>query len=141
MIDAFSTRSNRIKAFILLVVCTLSAIASVVVGINDNLPGILLALFAATAFVIALTHSWRTTRKYLFLLLVSVLGLVVFFILNIIIDLIAKHPATSVALQNLIQSPASDALNVTFVMICMAAFIVGIVGSVVMFIRDRRKIT
>lgn len=141
MIDAFSTRSNRIKTLILLVVCGLSAMASVVVGIDDNLPGILLALLAATAFVLAFAHPWRTTRKFMFLLLASVLGFVLFIILNILFDSIAQNPATSSALQNLIQSPAIDALNLIFAMLCPAAFIVGVVGSVAIFIRSRRQTT
>ncbi|MEW6030619.1 MAG: hypothetical protein ACOYZ8_11640 [Chloroflexota bacterium] len=139
MIDAFSTHSNRIKALILLVVCGLSAIASVIVGINDNPPGILLALLAAIAFVLAFSHPWRTARKFISLLLASVLGFVLFTILSVISDSITQNPATSSALQNLIQSPVTDALNVTFIMICLAAFIVGAVGSVVMFIRGRRQ--
>ena len=141
MIDAFSTPRNRIKTVILLVVCGLSAIASVVVGIDDNPPGILLALLAATAFVLAFAHPWRTVRKFLFLLLASVLGFVLFIILNIIFDSIAQNPTTSSALQDLIQSPAFEALNLIIAMICPAAFIVGAVGSVTMFIRNRRQTT
>jgi len=68
MIDAFSTRSNKIKTLILLVICGWSAIASVVLGIDDNPPGVLLALFAAIAFILAFSHTWRTTRKFIFLL-------------------------------------------------------------------------
>jgi|SRR5271157_751856 len=139
MINVLSTRNNKFKTLILLVVCILSAIASAVVGINDNLPGILLALLAATAFVLAFAHPWRIARKFMFLLLGSVLGFVVFFILNIIFDSIAQNPATSVALRNLVQSPTSDALILIFAMICQAAFIVGAAGSVVMFIRNRRQ--
>jgi hypothetical protein len=139
MIDAFSTPGNRIKALILLVVCGLSAIASVVVGIDDNPPGILLALFAAIAFVLAFTHPWRTARKFLLLLLASVVGFVIFMILNILSDSIVQNPASSVTLQNLIQSPLNEALNIIFAMICSAAFIVGLVGSLVMFIRGRRQ--
>jgi uncharacterized membrane protein len=141
MIDAFSTPRNRIKTVILLVVCGLSAIASVVVGIDDNPPGILLALLAATAFVLAFAHPWRTVRKFMFLLLASVLGFVLFIILNIIFDSIAQNPTTSSALQDLIQSPAFEALNLIIAMICPAAFIVGAVGSVTMFIRNRRQTT
>jgi hypothetical protein len=141
MIDAFSTRSNRIKTLILLVVCSLTAMASVVVGIDDNLPGILLALLATTAFVLAFAHPWRTTRKFMFLLMASVLGFVLFIILNILFDSIAQNPATSSALKNLIKSPANDALNLIFAILCPAAFIVGAVGSVAMFIRSRRQTT
>jgi hypothetical protein len=141
MIDAFSTRSNRIKTLILLVVCGLTAMASVVVGIDDNLPGILLALLATTAFVLAFAHPWRTTRKFMFLLMASVVGFVLFIILNILFDSIAQNPATSSALKNLIKSPANDALNLIFAILCPAAFIVGAVGSVAMFIRSRRQTT
>ena len=141
MIDAFSTPSNRIKTLILLVVCGLSAIASVVVGIDDNPPGILLALLAATAFVLAFAHPWRTVRKFMFLLLASVLGFVLFIIQDIISNSIAQSPTTSGALQNLIQSTAIDVLNLILSMICSAAFIVGAIGSVAMFIRSRSQAT
>ena len=141
MIGALSTPQNRIKTLILLVICGLLAIAAAAVGIDDNLPGILLAYLAATAFVLAFVHPWRSARKFMFLLLASVLGLVLFVILNIILDTVAQNPATSDALQDLIQSPASDALNLIIAMICPAAFIVGAVGSVAMFIRNRRQTT
>ena len=141
MSDAFSTPRNRITTFILLAICGLLAIAAVVVGIEDNLPGILLAFLAATTFVLAFAHTWRTARKFMFLLLASVLGFVLFIILNIIFDSVAQNPATSGALQDLIQSPAINALNLIVAMICPAAFIVGAVGSVAMFIRNRRQTT
>ena len=141
MSDAFSTPSNRIKALILLAICGLLAIAAVVVGIDDNPPGILLAFLAAITFVLAFAHSWRTARKFMFLLLASVLGFVLFVILNIIFDSVAQNPATSGALQDLIQSPAINALNLIIAMICPAAFIVGAVGSVAMFIRNRHQTT
>jgi energy-coupling factor transporter transmembrane protein EcfT len=139
MSDTHSTRSNRIKSLVLLVACGVSAIASVVVGIDDNPPGIFLTLFAAIAFVLAFTHPWRTARKFLLLLLASVLGFVLFMILSILSDSIVQNPASPVALQNLIQSPVNEALNLIFAMVCSAAFIVGVVGSVVMFIRGRRR--
>jgi len=139
MIDAFSTSRNRIKTLVLLVVCGLSTSASVVVGIDDNLLGVLLALLASIAFVLAFAHPWRTARKFMFLLLASVLGFVLFIIMNIISDSIAQNPATSGALQNLIQSPAINALSLIIAMISPAAFIIGAIGSVAMFIRSRRE--
>ena len=141
MTIAFSTRHNRKMTVILLAVCGLLAIAAVVVGIDDNLPGILLAFLAATAFILAFAHPWRTARKFMFLLLAAVLGFVLFVILNIILDSVVHDPATSAALQDLIQSPVSNALNLIIAMICPAAFIVGAVGSVAMFIRSRRQTT
>jgi uncharacterized membrane protein (UPF0136 family) len=139
MIDALSTQPNRIRTFTLLVISGLLAIDAAVVGIDENPPGILLAYLAATAFVLAFAHPWRTARKFMFLLLASVLSIVLFIILNIISDSVTQDPATSGALKDLMQSPAMDALSVIFAMLCPAAFIVGAVGSVVMFIRNRRQ--
>ncbi len=139
MIVAFSTPRNRIKTFILLTICGLLAIAAATVGIDDNLPGILLAFLAATAFVLAFVHPWRTAKKFMFLLLASVLGFVLYIILNIILDTAAQDPATAGALQDLLQSPVVDAFSIIIAMICPAAFIVGAVGSVAMFIRNRRR--
>jgi len=139
MAGAFSTPHNIKMTLILLTVCGTLAITAVVVGIDDNLPGILLAFLAAIAFVLAFVHSWRTARKFMLLLLASVLGFVLFVILNIISDSAAQNLATSFAIQDLMQSPVFDALNMIIAIICPAAFSVGAVGSLVMFIRNRRQ--
>ena len=141
MTCAFSTPHNIKMTFILLAICGLLATAASVVGIDDNLPGILLAFLAAIAFVLAFVHPWRTARKFMFLLLASILGFVLFVILNIISDSVTHNPATSGALRDLIQSPAIDALNMIIAMISPAAFIVAAVGSVAMLIRNRRQTT
>jgi uncharacterized membrane protein (UPF0136 family) len=78
MIAAFSTPYNRTRTFILLAVCGLLAIAAAAIGIDDNPPGVLLAFLAATAFVLAFVHPWRTARKFMFLLLASFLGFVLY---------------------------------------------------------------
>ena len=133
MTSAFSPSHNRKMTLILLAMCGLLVIAAVVVGIDENLPGILLAFLAATAFVLAFVHPWRTARKFMFLLLASILGIVLFIILNIILDTVAQNPANTGTLQDLLQSPVIDAFIIIIAMILSAAFIVGAVGSVAMF--------
>ena len=141
MISALSTPHNRKTTLILLAICGLLAIAAATVGIDDNLPGVLLAFLAATAFVLAFVHPWRTAKQFMFLLLASVLGLVLYIILNIILDTAAQSPATAGALQALLQGPVVDAVSIIIAMLCAAAFMVGAVGSVAMFIRNRRRTT
>ena len=133
MTSAFSPSHNRKMTLILLAMCGLLVIAAVVVGIDENLPGILLAFLAATAFVLAFVHPWRTARKFMFLFLASILGIVLFIILNIILDTVAQNPANTGTLQDLLQSPVIDAFIIIIAMILSAAFIVGAVGSVAMF--------
>ena len=139
MIAAFSTPQNRIKTFVLLAVCGLLAIAAAAVGVDDNLPGVLLAFLAATAFVLAFVHPWRTAKKFVLLLLAAVLGFVLYIALNIVLDTAAQDPATAGALRHLLQSPVVEALSVIIAILCPAAFIVGAVGSVAMFIRNRHR--
>ena len=139
MIEAFSTPGNRIKAFIFLTLCGLLAIISVVIGIDDNPPGALLAFLSACAFILAFVHPWRSAKKFMFLLLAALLGFVLFIILSIITDSLVQNPTTPGMLKDLLQSPAFDAVILVFAIICPAAFIVGVVGSLAMFIRNRRK--
>jgi hypothetical protein len=141
MTSSFSTPHNRKMTFILLAICGLLVIAAIIVGVEDNLPGILMAFLAAIACVLAFVHHWRAAKKFIFLLLASILGFVLFIILNIVLDTAAQNPATSGAILDLLQNPAVDASSIFIAMICTAAFIVGAAGSVVMFIRSRRQPT
>ena len=139
MTSAFSTPHNRKMTLILLAISGLLAIAADAAGIDDNPPGIFLAFLAATAFVLAFVHPWRSARKFIFLLFASILGFVLYIILNIILDTARPGSGNSGTLQDLLQSPVVNAFSIIIAMICSAAFIVGAVGSVAMFIRNRRR--
>ncbi len=114
------------------------AIVAVALGIDDNPPGVLTSFLAAISFVLAFSHHWRTTKQFGVLLLASVVGFVLFIILNMISDSITQNPEAPIGLQNLIQSPAYEALSLIFAMICPAAFVVGAGGLIAGFIRSRR---
>jgi len=139
MTSAFLPLNQRKITLLLLAICGLLAITAVVVGIDDNLPGVLLAFLAAIAFVLAFVYPWRTARKFIVLILGSIVGFVLFIILNIILDKVVQNPATPGKLQYLLQSPAIEAISIIIAMICSAAFIVGVIGSIAMFIRNRRE--
>jgi hypothetical protein len=140
MMEAFSTPQNRNKSFILFAVCGVTAVAAAIVGIDDNPPGILLAYLSATAFVLAFVHPWRTVRQFLFLLAASALGLVLFAILNNLVAAVAHSPETAGTFQLLLQGLAV-AVFFLATLICPAGLIVGVTGSVVMFIRNRHEKT
>jgi len=140
MIDALSTPRNKIRTLIFLVICGLLAIAAAAVGISDNPPGILLAFLAATALVLAFVHPWRTAKQFRLFLYASVLGLVMFAILHNVFEAVASMAASAGALQILLQGLGVAAFLLA-VLICPPAILVGAVGSVVMFIRNRRRPT
>jgi len=121
-------------------ICGLLAATAAIVGIDDNPPGILLVFLAAIAFILAFVHPWRTARQFRFLLYASVLGLALLVILNNAFAYVAHNPETAGVLQSLLQGLAVTAFLLA-TLICPAAFIVGAVGSVAMFIRSRRGLT
>jgi hypothetical protein len=123
-----------------LVICGLSGFAATVVGIDDNPPGILLAFLAAIALMLAFVHPWRSVRQFRFLIYASVLGFALLAILNNVFAAVVHSSATAGALRNLLEGLAVAAFFLA-TLICPAAFIVGLVGSVAMFIRSRRRST
>jgi len=136
--DAFSSPRNRNITLILLAVCILLGVTAALIGIDDNLPGALLALFSGVAFVLAFVHPWRITRNFLFLLLAAVLGSVLFITVNILIDTTTQN-SDRAGIPNALQNTILDIASTIFIMVCLAAFLIGVVGSIVMFIRNRRK--
>ena len=138
MLEAFSTPHNRTVSFVFLIVCGLSAIASGVVGISDNPPGILLAFLAAAAFVLAFVHPWRTARRFSLLFYASVLGLGFFAILHNVFEAVAGKWANAGVFHILLEGLGVAAFLVA-VLVCPPALLVGAVGALVMFIRSRRR--
>ncbi len=137
MIDALLTPHNRIRTFILFVISGLSAIGAAAVGIDDNLPGILLAYLAATAFVLAFVHPWKTLRQFRRLLYASGLGLVMFGVLHNVFEAIASNVGGTGLFQDLLNG-AGGAFFLIAVLLCPLGLLVGIFGIVVISIKNRR---
>jgi hypothetical protein len=138
VLEALSTPHNRTVSLVFVIVCGLLAIASGVVGISDNPPGLLLAFLAATAFVLVFVHPWRTARQFKFLFYTSVLALALFAILHNVLEAIASTWASAGALHILLEG-LSVAVFLLAVLVCPPAFLVGAVGWVAMSIRNRRR--
>ena len=119
-------------------ICGLLAIAAALVGIDDNLPGILLALLAAIALVLAFVHPWRTSRQFRRLLYASALGFVIFGVLSNVFEAIALKIGSTGPMQDLLNG-AGAVFFLMAILICPAGLLVGAVGAVVMSIRNRRR--
>lgn len=139
MLESFSKPGKRVITIILLAICVLAGIGAALMGIDDNPPGFLTAYLAAIAFILAFAHAWRTPRKFLILLLASLLGIILFVVLNIVVDSLVQDPSSSVKLVALIQSPAFEIIGLLIALICPVGIIIGAVGWIVMLIRGRRK--
>ena len=137
MLEALSTPRNRIRTFILLVVCGALAMVAGAEGIDDNPPGIFLAFGSACALVLAVVHPWRASKQFLHLVLASGLGLIVFGLLHNLFEAIAG----SSGLFHGLLSGASAASFVIAILVCPIGLLVGAGGAFVMSIRNRHPPT
>jgi len=131
-------RRKRKEVFILVGVFCALVVSASVVGVSDNIPGIVLCYLATVTVIAAPTRTWRKTKRFLILLGASVGGFFVFVLLHnafYALTIVTSHIA---ALSHLM-----EVFHVTFfliaVFLCPAAFLVGAVGSIACAIRGRRK--
>ena len=140
MFNALSTPCNRILTSVFMAICAVSAIGAIVVGVSDNPPGIVLAFAAATAFILAFVHPWRTTKQFKLFLLASILSFVVFVILHNVFESTARAMEGMSTLQTVLQG--LDVITFLLaVLIFPPAILIGALGSIVMFIRNHRRPT
>jgi hypothetical protein len=137
MLDAFTNPRNRKRTFMLLGISGLLGIAAAVTGINDNLPGILSAFLAITAFILAFAHPWRTSRQFMRLLIASIVGIFVFGAIMIACDILGSKLQGSGLISGLLSFGSTISLIV--VLVCPSGIVVGAVGAVVTAVRSRRK--
>ena len=140
MLQAMATPRDRTRTLIFLAICGAAAIAAALVGISDNPPGILLALAAAAALVLALVHPWRTPKQFGRLLLASLLGFVLFAVLHNVFEALAGVAEHVAVLHGLLEGLGAAAF-ILATLVCPAAFLVSLVALVVVLIRNRRRST
>ncbi len=68
---------SLITLILLFIGCLLITVAAII-GIPDNLPGILLCYFGIVAVILAFIHHWRRSKNFVPLLVASIVGFVVF---------------------------------------------------------------
>jgi len=113
----------------LLATAVVSLSAGLLVGVSDNLPGILLVYMASIAVVLAYALRFRTQRQYERLLLYSVAGFAVTAILHNVFE--AAASVAGAAWLRAVGGGIGAAFFLIAVLLCPAGFLVGLVGSIV----------
>ena len=136
MLRPFSTPQFRNVTFALTLVSFVFLVGAVGLGIDDGPPGLLFAFLAPITFSLAFVHPWRTARQFRVLFYIAGLPLPVFFALHNLADVYASRVANGPLLH-----AALSALDVASFLLaivaCPAVMAVGIVGAIIMFIRER----
>jgi hypothetical protein len=122
----------------LITLAALLAAAAVLIGINDNLPGIILAALAGALFVTAFVHHWRSPKRFLMFGAIS-LG-VVFGVglvgIGIDISVTANYLHGPLAM---ILETTGSTLFVVIAFLGVPSVLIGLIGGFVAWMVGRRK--
>ena len=131
-------KRKRREVFILAGIFCALVISALVIGVSDNIPGIVLCYLATVTLVVAPTRTWRKAKRFLILLGSSVVGFFVFVFLHnafYALTILTNHVA--------VLSHLMEAFHVMFfiiaVFLCPATLLVGAVGSIVCTIMGWKK--
>jgi len=131
------SRNRKITLVFLWIFC-LSLASAFIVGISGNRMGIMLCYMATAALVLALTHRWRKMKKFLILLVASLIGFPVFVVLHNVFYGLAELAGNIIVLRGLLEF-LHAAFFLIALMLCPCGAAIGAVGSLVLLCRRRGK--
>jgi hypothetical protein len=135
MLEVFKTKENRKIGFIFLGLFAFFAILSAIVGISDNPPGIALAFLSTTSFILGFVHHWKTSKRFLYLLLGSFVGFIVTGFLHNVFEGIGSTMGNPI-LQGVF-NVVGAALFLIAILLCPPGILIGAIGAIAMFIKRK----
>jgi len=125
-----------IRAALVAIGCVALA-GALIVGIDDNPPGLALIYGAAICLILAAVCRWRRPKSFLLLFALSGVGFVVFAVLHNVFYAIGE--STEIPwVQSLMEGLHVGAFLIAL-LLCPAGILVGLVGWIVSLIRTRRE--
>ena len=132
------TKSNRKLTFIFLAISIISLLIAFIIGISDNPPGILLCFAGIIALILVFVHRWRKVKNFLFLLVFSIIGFLIFAVLHNVMYGLEKKVVDIIVLSQLLKF-----LDVLFfliaVLVCPSGILVAAIGSIVFYLKSKIK--
>ena len=134
------TKGSRRVTLLWIAICCGSLIAAFIVGISNNLPGLVLCYVAAISIILAFVHTWRKVWKFLILLGASVIGFPLFVILHNLFYALGIMTADMIVLHYLFEFLHAASFLIA-IFVCPAGFLIGAAGSMVLTVMHFKKKT
>lgn len=136
MFESFES-PHRSLTVILVVLAAASAAGAFLLGVDDNPPGIALAVIAGTSLVTAFVHHWRSPKRFLALCAIS-LGFVAISVgILIAIDISVTGGHLPEAVVPPVES-VGNALALMVAFLAVPSVFVGLAGALVAWLAGRR---
>lgn len=137
MLRSSSSSYHRVT-LILMVLAAASAAGAVLAGVDDNPPGLALAMLAGLMLVTALVHSWRSPKRFLSLS-AAAFGLSVIavgILIAVDISLTGGHVPEAIAP---VVDAGGNALALMVAFLVVPSILVGLAGTLITWLTGRRK--
>lgn len=131
-IDSLFNPTNRKLTFILLGSGVLMILLAMLIGVSDNPPGIAVLFTGMILTFLAFVHYWRSAKAYLWLMLFSLLGGVVFAVLHNLLDALSVSLADISFLPNVIEVFSAMCFLIA-VLVCPVGLVVGFLGALLTY--------
>jgi hypothetical protein len=129
---------DRRVTFILLATCILSFGAALLVGIDDNLPGISLLYLSAATLVLTFVYHWRSARRFLVLAGVAAIGFIVFAVLHNVAHGVADVLADVAVVKQLLQGVSVLSFFLALFLF-PPAVLIGLAGALFCSLKNRAQ--
>ena len=130
-------KGHRRVTLILLAAGCVSLIIALVIGIADNAPGIAFLYGAALAGILAFVHHWRGVRRFVLLAVASVVGFPVFAVLHNVFYGFSKSVSEMVPLSQALKVLDAASFLIALIL-CPAGLLVGVIGAISAYVKNRR---
>jgi hypothetical protein len=131
-------KSNRKVTFIFLAISIILLVIALIIGIADNTPGLLLFLIGVVALILVFVHRWRKAKNFLILFVASIICFPIFAVLHNVMYGLEKMAGDIIVLSQLL-----GFLDVLFflmaILVCPPGILVGAVGSIVFYFKNKRR--
>ncbi|MBE0418368.1 MAG: hypothetical protein IBX63_11440 [Coriobacteriia bacterium] len=129
---------HRAVTLALIVLAAILAVAAVLIGIDDNPPGIALAALSGAALVTAFVHHWRSPRRFLLLSAASLGAVVVLGALGIVSDIAVTGNRLPASVTPVVES-AGSTIFIAIAFLGVPSILVGLIGAIVVWLIRRTR--
>jgi len=129
---------NRKKTVILLSISIVLIFFALIIGIDDNPPGVFLIYFGFITLILVFIHHWRDSKKFLILFVSSIIGGIVFGVLHNLFDGLQIMTGDVIVLSQILVFLSVTSFLIAL-LVCPPGILIGIVGSLVFYFKGRKK--
>jgi len=129
---------NRKKTVILLSISIVLIIFALIIGIDDNPPGVFLIYFGFITLILVFIHHWRDSKKFLILFVSSIFGAIIFGVLHNLFDGLQKMMGDIIILSQILVFLSVISFMIAL-LVCPPGILIGIVGSLVFYFKGRKN--